>query len=310
MSGSTDFVAAQRRNRRKTLLLLGLLTLLAAGVGFLLGSFFDPRGSSRAAVAGAAAMTAASIAWSVVSLIAGDRLVLGAAHARPIPPSEQAQLRNVVEEMALAAGLPVPRLAMMDVPDMNAFSTGTTPQRATLVVTRGLVEGLERAELQGVVAHEMAHIANHETRYMTVVSATVGLIVMVGDMIARPFARDDSSQEKNFIAQLLLMVLAFVGIVLSALITTAAKAVQLAVSLQREYLADATAVQFTRNPEGLISALVKLAATARPFPGVSHATQHLFIVSPLHHDAEPMPPLLATHPTVADRILRLRNLGL
>jgi heat shock protein HtpX len=235
--------------------------------------------------------------------------VLSGTHARPIAAGEQLQLRNVVEEMALAAGLPAPRLALMDVPDMNAYATGTSPRNATLVVTRGLAEGLDRAELQGVVAHELAHIANYDTRYMTVVSATVGLIVMVGDALARPFVRAEISQEKRLAAQIALIVLAFVGIVLSALISTAAKAVQLAVSFQREYLADATSVQFTRNPEGLISALVKLAAAARPFPGASHATQHLFIVSPLYHDADPTPPLLATHPTVADRIVRLRNLG-
>ena len=179
----------------------------------------------------------------------------------------------------------------------------------TIAVTRGLLDKLSRDELQGVVAHEMAHLANLDTRYMVVVGVTVGLIALVCDMALRTLnwgsvqRRSDSKGKSG--GGLLVIVLLVVAI----LAPLAAKAVQMAVSRQREYLADATSVQFTRNPNGLISALGKLAAKAAPFPGVSRATQHLFIVNPVQTFTSKTPALLATHPDIEDRIARLRNLG-
>jgi heat shock protein HtpX len=163
------------------------------------------------------------------------------------------------------------------------------------------------------VAHEMSHLANLDTRYMVVVGVTVGLIALVCDMLLRTMAwggsgssRSSSSDKKGSSGGGLLIILLIVVAIFAPL---AAKAVQMAVSRQREYLADATSVQFTRNPNGLISALGKLADKAAPFPGVSRATQHLFIVNPLQTFTSDSPALLATHPDVADRIARLRNLG-
>jgi heat shock protein HtpX len=162
-----------------------------------------------------------------------------------------------------------------------------------------------------VVAHEMSHIANLDTRYMTIVGVTVGLIALVADMILRTLqwgsysSKSSNSDKKSSGAGLLVIVL----IVVAVIAPLAAKAVQMAVSRQREYLADATSVQFTRNPNGLISALTKLTAAAAPFPGVSRATQHLFIVNPIQTFTEKSLALMATHPDVADRIARLRNLG-
>jgi len=213
--------------------------------------------------------------------------------------------------LRVAAGVPMPKLMVMDTDALNAFATGTSTHNAAIVATRGLLATLNRDELQGVIGHEMGHIANLDTRYMTIVGVTVGLIALVADMILRTlqwgsFNRgSDSDKKGNSGGGILIVVL----IVVAIFAPLAAKAVQLAVSRQREYLADATSVQFTRNPQGLISALTKIDAAAKPFPGVSNATQHLFIVNPVQKITALTSALMATHPETADRIARLRNLG-
>jgi len=317
MAGTANFVEAQAGNRRRTLLLLALLTAIAAGFGYLIGwalqnettetfQIVSPLGLGAATV-----MAAASIGWSLISLAFGSRMVLSMADAKPITRKEAPQFFNVAEEMSIAAGVPMPKLMVMETDALNAFATGTSTSNAAIVVTRGLLGALNRDELQGVVGHEMGHIANLDTRYMTVVGVTVGLIALVADMTLRTlqwgsFNRGSNSDRKgNSGGGILIVVL----IVVAIFAPLAAKAVQMAVSRQREYLADATSVQFTRNPAGLISALTKIDAAAKPFPGVSNATQHLFIVNPVQRITASLPALLATHPEVADRIARLRNLG-
>jgi heat shock protein HtpX len=321
MAGTTNFVAAQAVNRRNTLILLAVLTALAAAVGYLIGWALQgyshdgaPTAISSAGLAAAALMAAASVIWSLISLAFGDKMVLAMADAKEIQKQDAPQLYNVVEEMSLAAGVPMPRVMILETEAMNAFATGTRPTHGTIVVTRGLLEKLSRDELQGVIAHEMSHLANLDTRYMVVVGVTVGLIALVCDMVLRmmrwgSFAgggrRDDDRRGGGAGAIIAIVLLILVAV----LAPIAAKAVQMAVSRQREYLADATSVQFTRNPNGLISALGKLAEAAAPFPGVSRATQHLFIVNPINEFTSKTPALLATHPDIEDRIARLRNLG-
>jgi heat shock protein HtpX len=241
-------------------------------------------------------------------------MVLSMADAKEIQKQDAPQLYNVVEEMSLAAGVPMPRVMILETEAMNAFATGTRPGHGTIVATRGLVDKLSRDELQGVIAHEMSHLANLDTRYMVVVGVTVGLIALVCDMVLRmmqwgSFAgggrRDDDRRGGGAGALIAIVLL----VVVAVLAPIAARAVQMAVSRQREYLADATSVQFTRNPNGLISALTKLTEAAAPFPGVSRATQHLFIVNPVQEMTADTSSLMATHPDIADRIARLRNLG-
>jgi len=315
MSATTDFVAAQRVNRRNTVLLLIILTALAALTGYGIGWLLEGEASdtvplwSKAGLMAAALMAVVSVGWSLISLAVGDRLVLAMANAKEIDKSDAPQLYNVVEEMAVAAGVPMPRVMVLETDALNAFATGNKVGHGTIVVTRGLLDTLSRDELQGVVAHEMSHLANLDTRYMVIVGVTVGLIALVCDMLLRTTmwggAGRSSSDKKGSGAGLLIILL----IVVAIFAPLAAKAVQMAVSRQREYLADATSVQFTRNPDGLISALGKLAAKAAPFPGVSRATQHLFIVNPVQTFTAKSSALLATHPDIADRIARLRNLG-
>jgi heat shock protein HtpX len=317
MAGAANFVEAQAANRRSTLLLLVLLTAIAAGFGYLIGWALQGEvtdsftAASPAGLMAAALMASVSVIWSLISLAFGGRLVLSMADAKPVSKEEAPQLFNVAEEMSIAAGVPMPRLMVMETDALNAFATGTSTRNAAIVVTRGLLGSLNRDELQGVIGHEMGHIANLDTRYMTIVGVTVGLVALVADMILRTLQwgsinrSSDSDRKGNSGGGILIVVL----IVVAIFAPLAAKAVQMAVSRQREYLADATSVQFTRNPEGLISALTKIDAAARPFPGVSNATQHLFIVNPVRRITSTLPALLATHPETADRIARLRNLG-
>ena len=315
MSAATDFVAAQRVNRRNTMLLLVVLTALAALTGYVIGWLIEGEVVdtvplwSQAGLVAAALMAVVSVGWSAISLAFGDKLVLTMANAKEIDKADAPQLYNVVEEMAIAAGVPMPRVMVLETEALNAFATGNRVGHGTIVVTRGLLDTLSRDELQGVVAHEMSHLANLDTRYMVVVGVTVGLIALVCDMLLRTTAwggTGRSSSDKKGSGGGLLIILLVVVAIFAPL---AAKAVQMAVSRQREYLADATSVQFTRNPNGLISALGKLADKAAPFPGVSRATQHLFIVNPVQTFTAKSSALLATHPDIDDRIARLRNLG-
>jgi heat shock protein HtpX len=314
MAATADFVAAQKENRRNTMVLLVLLTALAALVGYLIGWILETEGSdtmptvSALGIGAAGVMAAISVGWSLISLAVGDKMVLSMAGAKLIEQQDAPQLYNVVEEISIAAGVPMPKVMVLETEALNAFATGNRIGNGTIAVTRGLIDTLSRDELQGVVAHEMAHLANLDTRYMVVVGVTVGLIALVCDMALRTlnWGSTRSSDRKGSSGGGLLIV---VLLVVAVLAPFAAKAVQMAVSRQREYLADATSVQFTRNPNGLISALGKLAEKAAPFPGVSRATQHLFIVNPVQTFTAKSSALLATHPDIADRIARLRNLG-
>jgi heat shock protein HtpX len=321
MAGATNFVAAQKANRRNTLILLTGLTALAAAFGYLIGWVLQSQSTDQVAgvssfgLAAAAALAIISIGWSGLSLAFGSRLVNAMSEAREISKDDAPQLFNVVEEMSIAAGVPMPKVRIMETDALNAFATGTSTSNASIAVTRGLLNQLTRDELQGVVAHEMAHIANLDTRYMTVVVVTVGLIALIADITLRSmawgrfggrFGGSRNSGDRRGGGNAILIIVLLVVAILAPL---AARAVQMAVSRQREYLADATSVQFTRNPNGLISALTKLTEAAAPFPGVSRATQHLFIVNPIQTFTAKSSALMATHPDIADRIARLRNLG-
>ncbi|TAJ28154.1 MAG: zinc metalloprotease HtpX [Reyranella sp.] len=315
MAATTDFVAAQKENRRNTLLLLVALTALAALVGYLVGWILETEGSdtmpavSTLGIGAAGLLAAVSVVWSLISLAVGDRMVLAMAGAKQIEKEDAPQLYNVVEEMAIASGVPMPRVMVLETDALNAFATGNRVGGGTIAVTRGLLNTLSRDELQGVVAHEMAHLANLDTRYMVIVGVTVGLIALVCDMSLRTLNWGSTQRRSDSKGSSGGGILIIVLLVVAILAPLAAKAVQMAVSRQREYLADATSVQFTRSPNGLISALGKLGEKAAPFPGVSRATQHLFIVNPIHEFTSKTPALLATHPDIQDRISRLRNLG-
>ncbi len=253
-----------------------------------------------------------SLLWTLIATSFGDRMVLGLTGAREVTHDEAPVLHNVVEEMAIAAGLPKPRVAIIETEALNAFATGTKPEHAAIAVTRGLMNALTRDELQGVVAHEMGHVANNDVLYMTSVGVLVGLVVVVSDLALRSArfssrGTRSSSRSKNGGG---LMVVAILVLVLIGLLSPlAARAVQMAVSRQREFLADATAVKLSRNPLGLIGALRKLDQAPVRFENASKAVQHLFIVNPFKKFGDKASALMSTHPSVEQRIERLQNLG-
>jgi heat shock protein HtpX len=326
----TDFLAAQRDNRVKTWVLILALINLGFLLGYVLGwaleawstdaSRFELFAVSGLGLLGGAALAGIGIISAGVTLAFGDKVVLSMNGAREVTPEQEPKLHNVVEEMAIAAGLPKPRVYIMETEALNAFATGLSPQKSAIAVTRGLLNTLNREQLQGVVAHEMGHVLNLDTRYMVAVGIMVGLIALVSDVVLRMFrfgsysssgsSRRSSSSDSGKGgggAQLIVLAIMLVFLILAPI---AAQLVRFAVSRQREYLADATSVQLTRNPVGLIGALEKLDAGNNKSPEIGNrATQHLFIVNPLKNFSENASALMATHPSIKERIQRLQNLG-
>jgi heat shock protein HtpX len=316
----TDFIAAARANQRATLRLVGTLLLILGVLGYLLGWSLQlathglPEGStdiwfvSRWGVWCSLVLFGIGALWSAIAFRSGDRIVLRLTGAREVTVDEEPVLHNVVEEMAIAAGIVKPRVYVIENAALNALATGMNPARSAIGVTRGLLDTLNREELQGVIGHEMGHIVNWDIRYATAVGVIVGLIALVSDAAMRALYFSDRSRNTAKAGPgavfVLLALVAF-----AALAPVFALLVQMAVSRQREFLADATSVRLTRHPEGLIGALEKLAASAQPFRGANRATQHMFIVNPFRNFREKTSRLYATHPPLELRINRLRNLG-
>jgi len=247
---------------------------------------------------------------SAVSYFQGSALVLSSLQAQPLDPAddEHRQLHNVVTEMALAAGLPKPKVFVIPDSAPNALATGRDPEHAAIAVTQGALELLDREETQGVVAHEMAHIANRDTLTMTVVGVLLGSIALLADWGRRSlyFSRGERSRRANVLLPLVLLL-----VVLSPLLS---RLLAMAISRQREYLADATAVQFTRNPLGLARALEKIGSAARsPLTRATQGTAHLFISDPLRRASDEregrLADLLSTHPPLHLRVAILRAMA-
>ena len=316
----TDFMAAARANQRATRRLVAYLLLILGILGYLLGwslqlstgDFPEPLESvwfpSRWGIWGALGLFAIGTGWSWIAFRSGDRIVLRLTGAQRVTPADEPVLHNVVEEMAIAAGIPRPQFFVIETDALNAFATGMSPTRSAIGVTRGLLNSLNREELQGVIGHEMGHIVNWDIRYATAVGVIVGLIALVSDGALRSLyfsSRSRNSGKAGAGAAFVMLAL----VAFAALAPVFAFLVQMAVSRQREFLADATSVRLTRHPQGLIAALEKLAATAEPFKGANRATQHMFIVNPFRNFREKSSWLSATHPPLALRINRLHNLG-
>lgn len=315
---STDFIGAAARNRRNTWVLVSVMIAIGAVLGYLLGAaieagegdpYFNPFASGLG-FGFALFMIAVSLIWTLVAMRFGARIVLSLSGAKEVSAEEAPQLHNVVEEMAIAAGLPKPKVAIIETEALNAFATGMSTDKAAIAVTRGLLATLNREELQAVVGHEMGHVLNLDMRYGTAVGVYVGLIALVADGILRTMrvaslGRSRSSNGKGNGLQAVLMVVLLLFAIIAPI---AAKFVQMAISRQREYLADATSVKLTRNSVAMISALEKLGASTVPFDKANRATQHLFIVNPFRDFSAKASALMSTHPPLAERIERLRNL--
>lgn len=248
-----------------------------------------------------------SIATTWGSYYYSDKIVLSLNKARPATKEENLQLVNILDALMVSSGLPCkPKLYVVDDAQPNAFATGRNPENAVICVTTGLLEKLEYYELEGVIAHEMAHIKNYDIRLSAVVSVMVGFVVMLADLFTRITfwggIRDNDNDSSKGNAILML-----IGLVFLILAPIFGKLMQLAVSRKREFLADATAVEFTRNPDGLISALIKISSDPNKLKVANNATENMYIVNPFRGKKKSSS-LWSTHPSTEDRIEALRNL--
>ncbi len=246
-----------------------------------------------------------SAATSIISYYNCDKLVLAMNGARPATQEQDQLISTLLDGLCIASGLPRPKLYVVNDPSPNAFATGRNPQNAVICVTTGLLERMDKYELEGVLAHELSHIKNYDILLSTVISVFAGFVVMVSDFTLRyGFRRKRDSEDKNPIEGILLIV-GLIFVILSPLFT---KLIQLAVSRKREYLADATAVEFTRNPNGLISALKKLQNDDSSMQNVSNATAHMYISEPVKAKREKTD-IFSTHPPLSERIARLEHIN-
>lgn len=297
----------QASNRRASWVLAAFMVALLCGIAYLVAIAVDP-GSAVVFLVVAGAL---AVGQNLAAYYLSDKMALAATGARPAKAEEHRYLVNVTEAVALGAGVPQPKLYVIDSPAPNAFATGRDPQHGTIAVTTGLIELLDRQELEGVVAHEMAHVKNYDIRFASMLAATVGAIVLLRDLIWRGMFYGGSRSRRSSsgggkgagggqaVAYLLLVALLVLAPILATLL-------KMAVSRRREYLADATGAYITRNPEGLASALAKLRDYGGAPLRVSEGVQHMFFVNPVR-GANALT-WLATHPPIDDRIRRLRQM--
>ena len=244
-----------------------------------------------------------SISSAFFSYYNCDKIVLSMNKARPATEYEFKKLNNILDSLMISSGLEFrPKLYVVEDNQPNAFATGRDPEHSVICVTTALLDKLNYYELEGVLAHELSHITNYDIRLSAIVTVMVGIIVMLSDMFTRSFIYHDRDRDSNSKGNSIIMLLGLICLIISPIF---AKLLQLAVSRRREYLADTTAVQFTRNPDGLISALIKISTDPNELKNVSTATSHMYISNPFRNKKTNW---FSTHPAIEDRIEALRNI--
>ena len=307
MAGNT-FYAQKAANQRNSLLMAGFVVLLLGLLGFSVGYaiFGTP--------AGGVGVTLFALSLGVLAGIGtyfrGDKLVLAVSGAKAVDPASAPQLMNVIQELAIAANIPMPAVYTIDDSAPNAFATGRDPAHASIAITTGLLEKLDREELQGVIGHELSHVRNLDIRFSLVVGVMVGAIALLGDFFVRftfwggtRRSRDDSGGGGGAQAAF-----AIIALVLAILAPIVSRFIQLAVSRQREFLADASSVELTRNPLGLERALAKISSDREVLEVANRGTQHMYFTNPIKKFEARSSSLMSTHPATLDRINRLREL--
>jgi heat shock protein HtpX len=301
----TDFTAIIAKNKRASLLLLAGFFVLLAALGAFAGLYVS--GTEVGALVG----VVVALGLTAIAYYSSSRMTLSLTGATPADPSEYAQVHNLVEGMAIAAGIPKPTVYVVNDPAPNAFATGRDPDHAAVAVTTGLIETMNRVELQGVIAHEIGHVRNYDIRIMTVAVATAGSIALFTDLFWRLMLISGMSSSRRSRngggGNPLALVAALVVAVLAPLAAALMKA---AISRRRETMADATAVELTRYPTGLRQALEKLQADKQVVKRTSHATSHLWIETPDDHQpgnkGRAFNDMFDTHPPITERINLLR----
>jgi heat shock protein HtpX len=316
-----NILEQQAANKRNTFLVMLLFVLFLGFLGFGCDTMmfgYSPGGGHRGSLIGFPLATMVALgyggmrAW--VGFRQGSQTVLQSAGAMPASPNDPRyqQLFNIVDEMSIASGLPRPAVYVIPDPDPNAFATGRDPQRAAIAVTQGLVDTLTREELQAVIAHEMSHVRNYDIRLMTVVAALIGAVMLISEFGLRSFhgsgGRGKSSSSRS--GGPFFLIIWLLAMILSPLIS---RILAMAVSRQREYLADASAGELTRNPLALASALSKIDAADDPTRSIKKGSAHLCIADPLGREANEREGFLAdlfgTHPPIQRRILALKAMA-
>ncbi len=308
--GVQSFYQQIAANRRRSLLLVIVIMALLAAFGFVIG--YAMSGTWQGGIVAVVIAVVIALLMTSVSYFAGDSIVLASSGAKEVTEQTAPQLMNLVREMAIAANLPMPKVYVINDTAPNAFATGRDPKHASVAVTTGLVDKLDREELQGVLAHEFSHVRNLDIRFALLVAVLVGSIALLADFFLRftmfGGLSGGRSNRRDSGGGGLVIVMIVVGLILSILAPIIARAVQLAVSRQREYLADASGVELTRNPYGLERALAKIGADQEVLEVANRATQHLYIVNPIKKFEARASGLTSTHPPIVDRINRLRAL--
>jgi len=288
-------------NRRHTWLLMVFFIIMVAAVVEAAAWFLD--GGYEA---GIIALIASAL-FAVFSYYASSSIVLNISHATEVKHDENPDLYHIVENLCIGAGLPMPKIYIIDDTAPNAFATGRDPQHAVVVVTRGLLQKLEKLELEGVIAHELSHIRNYDIRIMTITVVLIGLVALIADVTLRLtwFGAGRRRGGDRGAGAAIMLIVALVALILAPI---AAQLIHLAISRRREYLADASGALLTRYPEGLARALEKISSDKEPLEAANKATAHLYIINPLKERSSLMNNLFSTHPPVQERIKRLRDM--
>ena len=291
-----SFREAQSSNKRKTFFLLGVMGALT---WLVLISIFTYSGTSSAAIVPIAVGITLFSVWG--AYYGSDKLVLTMTGAKLIQESDNPKLFGLVQEITIASGLPMPKVAIVEDSAPNAFATGRNPEHALIAFTTGILDAMDRDQLQGVIAHEMAHVGNRDTLVSAVAATTAGVIALISDILMRMMWFGGSRRDRDSNGNPIMLVVSLVVLILAPI---AAMMLKSAISRKRESLADATAVAFTRNPAGLRSALEVLAADSTVVRQKSTAVAHIWIESPL--DAKAVSKMFASHPPIQERIATLR----
>ena len=281
-------------NKRKTRILIAIFLSFVVGVGVFFNVYLD-YGYSAVVIA-----LVISLGMSWFSYYHGDKVALKSSRAKEIQKNDNPYVYRMVENLCITAGMPMPKVHIIDSPALNAFATGRDPEHASIALTTGIINALENEELEGVIAHELSHIKNYDIRVMTIVIVLVGTIALMSDMFFRMSFFGGSSDREN--KNPIFMVIGIALLILSPIV---AELIKLAVSRKREYLADASGSLLTRYPEGLASALEKIAQSPAKLQTASKATAHLFISNPFKGK---FAGAFSTHPPIQDRIAKLRGM--
>lgn len=297
------------RNKRDSWFLMAIVVVVLLALGFVIG--FAYWGDYYGGLGLLGVFGVAAIVWSLIGYYAGPSMALAVSGAKQVTHDQEPQLWNIVEEMSVAAGEPMPSVYVIESEAANAFATGRDPRHSAIAVTRGLMARLNREEMQGVISHEMSHIRNYDIRFATLLGIMVGVIALVADFFLRwgiffggGRGRGSGSGGGGSAASGIMFI---VAIVLAILAPLFAYTVKFAFSRRREYLADASGVELTRNPVGLASALEKIAADPVPLKTANRATNHLYISNP--EKKRRRAGVFDTHPPIEERIARLRGMA-